>query len=310
MSLPEKYTRNQLEGATRDKLRTRALDLRTALGWTEKEAPLPATATQLIEWILSVQDVASNGSNGRGGSASTQLGGYHGLKEGDDHRSWTKKKADWTPIGDRSDHEAGSLKIDGHPVMESWEKPYMELLADVATMNGGRVLEVGFGLHLSADGVQQHRVDEHIILEANEDVFQSCLEWAQHQPNRVTPILGLWQDSIARIPDNSIDGILYDTYPLTKEEQHTHQFDFIRHAYRILKPGGVLTYCNLTSLGVLKCKYDSWEQLFDETQRPYLEACGFRNIDFSQFRFEPVDPPANCEYYSHPLAMAPVIFKQ
>jgi hypothetical protein len=27
-------------------------------------------------------------------------------------------------------------------VMESWEKPYMELLADVATMNGGRVLEV------------------------------------------------------------------------------------------------------------------------------------------------------------------------
>jgi hypothetical protein len=82
MSLPEKYTRNQLEGATRDKLRTRALDLRTALGWTEKEAPLPATATQLIEWILSVQDVASNGSNGRGGSASTQLGGYHGLKEG------------------------------------------------------------------------------------------------------------------------------------------------------------------------------------------------------------------------------------
>ena len=45
--------------------------------------------------------------------------------------------------------------------MESWEKPYMEALADVATRNGGRVLEVGFGLYLSANGVQAHEIVEH-----------------------------------------------------------------------------------------------------------------------------------------------------
>ena len=56
---------------------------------------------------------------------------------------------------------------------------------------------------------------------------------------KVTP-LGpmLWQDAIAQIPDNTIDGILYDTYPLNKEEQHIHQFEFLKQARRILKPGG------------------------------------------------------------------------
>lgn len=306
------YTRVQLEGCSRDKLRSRALDLRDALGWTQHEAPLPSTQAQLVDWILKNQAVAPlvDHSHEDPVAAPNGVSGYHNLKLGADPTKWQKLKADWTPIGERSASDGQSLKIDGHPVMESWEKPYMEALADVATMNGGRVFEVGFGLHLSADGIQRHNIDEHIILEANEDVFASCMEWAKQQPNRVTPMLGLWQDSISKIPDNSVDGILYDTYPLNKEEQHTHQFDFIREAYRVLKPGGILTYCNLTSLGVLKSMYESWEQLFEETQRPYLEQCGFKDVDFSAFRFCPVTPPGNCEYYSHPYAMCPVIYKK
>ena len=80
------------------------------------------------------------------------------------------------------------LDIDGHPVMQRWETPYMRELAKVACMNGGRVLEVGFGMGISATVVQEHDVQQHMILEANYDVFQRLVCFAEASPNRVTPL--------------------------------------------------------------------------------------------------------------------------
>jgi guanidinoacetate N-methyltransferase len=179
--------------------------------------------------------------------------GYHNLRSSTEFakQEWVEQSADY--VEDR-------LDIDGHPVMQAWETNYMGELAKIATSKGGRVLEVGFGMAISATAVQQFPIDEHIIMEANAGVFKKLEGFKEKYPN-VTPMgPALWQDSVGKIEDNSIDGILYDTYPLNKEEQHVHQFDFLKEAYRMLKPGGIITYCNLTSLGVLKARYpDSWE---------------------------------------------------
>jgi guanidinoacetate N-methyltransferase len=231
--------------------------------------------------------------------------GYHGLHQG---------KKDWENMDAVISKD--EVVIDGHPVMESWEQPYMNKLASIAAGNGGIVLEVGFGLGLSGHAIQKWNIKEHIIIEANKDVYKSLMQFAAKEAQegrpRVTPLFGLWEDVVATLPDNLVDGILYDTYPQSREEQHIHQFGFIQEARRILKPSGILTYCNLTSLGVLGCIYGCdkqekhWQKLIDETQLPHIAKAGFMLDRYELFQ---VNPPPSCKYYSLPKAFCPYLRK-
>jgi len=246
----------------------------------------------------------------RGGleAATAAPAAASGTKQGYDALESREDRRDWTGIKEQFDGER--LDIDGHPVMQAWEAPYMASLAQVAARNGGRVLEVGFGLGLSAGAIQAHpEVTEHLIMEANADVYTRLEDFATTSARRVTPVgPGLWQDTIGQVPDGSLDGILYDTYPLSKEEQHTHQFEFIAAARDKLKKGGVLTYCNLTSLGVLKGEYADWAALFEATQVPHLLAAGWKREEMA-FEVAPAAPPPECEYYCHDTALVPILTK-
>merc|ERR1712110_944296 len=236
-------------------------------------------------------------------------------KENEDCKTdWHKTHADF----DIRVGENDKLQIAGKPVMERWETPYMHMLANAAACKGGKVLELGFGLAIAATQTEKCGVDEHWIVECNDGVFKNLEKWAKDQPSKVVGKHGLSEDVCPTLPDNFFDGILYDTYPLTDGEWHTHHLDFIKtHCMRLLKPGGVLSFCNLTSWGELLKpegadkrvkKYTDIVTMFKATQMPLLRECGFEDKNCS-WEILDIVPPKDCDYYAHNQMLAPRCFK-
>ena len=84
-----------------------------------------------------------------------------------------EEQADWKEAAPTRDPHKDTLHVLGHPVMSGWERPYMRALAEIATAKGGRVLELGFGLGLSASYIQEHHPDEHVIIEMNHAIAET-----------------------------------------------------------------------------------------------------------------------------------------
>jgi guanidinoacetate N-methyltransferase len=187
------------------------------------------------------------------------------------------------------------LKIQGHPVMESWEHPYMARLAEIATSQGGKVFELGFGMSISANYIQSHPIDEHVICEANKQVAERARKWGKEvAPQKVTVEEGFSWDVAPNLEAGSFDGILYDTYPLGEGKANLHHRDFFDDAYRLLKPGGIFTYF---------CNEDV--DISDE-EKAMLDEAGF-DVKSEQV---PVDTPDDCEYWRAKTIVAPLCIKR
>ena len=70
-----------------------------------------------------------------------------------------------------------SLDIAGHEIMQRWETNYMKKLASIVCKNGGKILELGFGMGISAHFIQKYKysqstpkVTKHTIIEAHPEV--------------------------------------------------------------------------------------------------------------------------------------------
>jgi len=187
-----------------------------------------------------------------------------------------------------------ALSICGHPVMERWEEAYMKDLAEIAAGRGGKVMEVGFGLGISAAFVQQYPIDEHVIIEANHEVCLTaeCFAAAAARPTKV--IFGFWEDIAPDLAESSFSGILFDTYPLDAGEVHRNHFAFFRQAYRLLRSGGVLTY------------YSDEPAELSPQHLDCLRAAGFRDISSRLCR---IDPPEDCKYWKVKTILSPIIVK-
>ncbi|MFC7332369.1 class I SAM-dependent methyltransferase [Rhodocista pekingensis] len=141
-----------------------------------------------------------------------------------------------------------ALVISGQQVMQSWERPYMEAMAREAGRQRGDVLEIGFGMGISATFLQEYGVRSHTIVECHPDVLRRAESWRENYPNRnISIIPGTWQDT--RCNFGEYDAILFDAYPLTEGEQFSHYVNdvtyaahFFQTASEHLRSGGVFTY--------------------------------------------------------------------
>lgn len=186
------------------------------------------------------------------------------------------------------------LKIMGHPVMERWEEPYMFKLAQIAASNGGRVLECGFGMAISATMLQGMSIQSHHIIEANKQQAEKARTFASMQSKETTIHEGFTWDVAPTLPAASYDGILYDTYPLQPSGVNMHQRDFFADAARLLKPGGVFTYfCNQ-------------ESIIQDDEVALLKSVGFTSV-----KWEVVDVPTpdDCQYWRSKTIVAPICIK-
>ena len=104
-----------------------------------------------------------------------------------------------------------SMDNDASAVMHIGERSLMGKLAEIVTQNGGDILEIGFGMHFSADAIQSNpNVTSHTIIEVHPEIYNSALEWVKDKPN-TNIIFGNWID-ILPLVNKKFDGILHDTH--------------------------------------------------------------------------------------------------
>lgn len=141
-----------------------------------------------------------------------------------------------------------TAELSDQEIMEDWQRPLMREMARIAARPGGDVLEVGFGLGISATMIQEHGVRSHTVIECNDSIVERFERWRASYPGRdIRLVHGLWQDVIGDL--GRFDSIFFHTYALDEEEavdllagSVTFAAHFFPTAAEHLQDGGVFTY--------------------------------------------------------------------
>lgn len=155
------------------------------------------------------------------------------------------------------------IRIDGLKddyVMHKGEKSLMLKLAEITTMNGGDILEIGFGMHLSADGVQSNpNVTSHTIIEVHPEIYKHALSWVKDKPNTKI-ILGDWIDILPKL-DKKFDGVLHDTH------HDKNILKFLDYIKPNCKNGTIVSFFALPTLDT---RFNSYRHELTESEKEYL----------------------------------------
>ena len=167
----------------------------------------------------------------------------------DDLHSLHTVAADFVPGVDQFDLTDRTQRIlSDDEIMEDWQIPIMQAMAEVSAAPDRDLLEVGFGRGVSADMIQNIGVKSHTIVECNDSVVERYHQWRdQYAKNDIRLLHGRWQDVTDEF--GLYDSIFFHTYALDEEEyletavkSATFAEHFFPTAAEHLRDGGIFTY--------------------------------------------------------------------
>ncbi len=200
----------------------------------------------------------------------------------DGREEWRRRLARITDEG---------LLVGDQQVVQRWEQPVMEAMGKIAASRGGDVLEIGYGLGMSAATIAATGCRSYTVIEAHPEIANAARRWVRSLPCSGNVIEGFWQEVLEDLPLAGFDGILFDTCPIHESERDIWYRAFIPHAYKLLNPGGVFTFfTNQSSSG----SFQDWALLtrhFDAVDTPLSIA---------------VTPYPACQYWNESDMLVPV----
>jgi len=120
-------------------------------------------------------------------------------------------------------------------VMMNWEDDIMKASANYICENGGDILEIGFGMGISANYIQANNINSHTIVENHPQIIEKLKAWAQDKPN-VIIVEGDWYDMKDSL--SVYDGLFYDTFG----DENVNNFTTVLPT--LMKLGGKATWWN------------------------------------------------------------------
>ena len=120
-------------------------------------------------------------------------------------------------------------------VMMNWEDSIMKASSDYICENGGDILEIGFGMGISANYIQANSINSHTIIENHPQVIEKAKVWANGKSN-VIIIEGDWYDVKDSL--STYDGLFYDTFGDDNID------NFTKVLPTLMKSGGKATWWN------------------------------------------------------------------
>ena len=105
------------------------------------------------------------------------------------------------------DEDCNKCGDDGFLIMHVDHTDYEHAVADFITKENYNILEIGYGMGISARRIQTLKPAKHIIIEKVKEIYDKGVEWAKDIDN-VTLIHGDYKNEIGKLTDK-FDGIYH-----------------------------------------------------------------------------------------------------